>query len=207
MSSVIKINHMRFNKNIFSSLLVAIFVLSAVVLTAQNGYQIGSNQEFMVSGTSTLHDWDMVSDGANGQAIFLVENGEILEIQYLFVELPVKSLKSGNSRMDRTAYNAIDADKHNYVHFQLTGVRNITPRQILADGNLTIAGATHPVTLRTNYTVNGSSVQFSGAQKITFSQFDVRPPTAMFGTVRTGDELNIAFDVSFNPSSSTITRR
>jgi len=192
---------MRFNKNLFSLLLVTLFIFSTAVLTAQNGYQLSSNQEFKVSGTSSLHDWDMVSEGARGQATMVIENGEIKEIQNLRVDLPVKSLKSGNNRMDRTAYNSIDADKHEYVRFELTGVRNITSQQILATGNLTIAGTTRPVTLRSNYTVNGSTVQFSGAHNIKFSQFEVDPPTALLGTVRTGDDLKISFDVNFNTSS------
>lgn len=192
---------MRFNKNLFSLLVTFFVLLSSGILTAQNGYQLGSGQEFMVSGTSTLHDWDMVSEGALGQATIVVENGEIKEIQNLRVDLPVKSLKSGNNRMDRTAYSAVDADKHDYVRFELTGIRNITSQQVLATGNLTIAGTTRPVTLRTDYAVNGSSVQFSGAHSIKFTQFDVDPPTALLGTVRTGDDLKIAFDVNFNPSS------
>ena len=192
---------MRFNKNLFSLLVTFFVLLSSGILSAQNGYQLGSGQEFMVSGTSTLHDWDMVSEGALGQATIVVENGEIKEIQNLRVDLPVKSLKSGNNRMDRTAYSAVDADKHDYVRFELTGIRNITSQQVLATGNLTIAGTTRPVTLRTDYTVNGSSVQFSGAHSIKFTQFDVDPPTALLGTVRTGDDLKIAFDVNFNPSS------
>ncbi len=201
MNSILKINIMRFNNNLFSLLLVTFFLFSSAVLTAQNGFQLSSTQEFKVSGTSTLHDWDMVSEGARGQATIVVENGEIKEIQNLRVDLPVKSLKSGNNRMDRTAYSAIDADKHDYVRFELTGVRNITSQQVLATGNLTVAGTTRPVTLRTNYTVNGNSVQFSGAHNIKFSQFDVDPPTALLGTVRTGDDLKIAFDANFNPSS------
>lgn len=192
---------MRFNKNLFSLFVTFFVLLSSGILTAQNGYQLGSGQEFMVSGTSTLHDWDMVSEGALGQATIVVENGEIKEIQNLRVDLPVKSLKSGNNRMDRTAYSAVDADKHDYVRFELTGIRNITSQQVLATGNLTIAGTTRPVTLRTDYAVNGSSVQFSGAHSIKFTQFDVDPPTALLGTVRTGDDLKIAFDVNFNPSS------
>jgi len=200
---MLTINSMQFTESKRSSLLlVAFFIFSTAVLTAQNAYQLSSNQEFKVSGTSTLHDWDMVSEGARGQATLVVENGEIKEILSMQVDLPVKSLKSGNNRMDRTAYNAVDADKHTHVRFELTGVRNITSQHVLATGNLTIAGTTRPVTLRTNYTVNGSSVQFSGAHNITFSQFEVSPPTALLGTVRTGDDLKIAFDVSFNPSST-----
>lgn len=192
---------MRFNKSLFSLLVLFFVLLSTDLLNAQNGYQLSSSQEFKVSGTSTLHDWDMISEGARGQATIVVENGEIQEISNLRVDLPVKSLKSGNNRMDRTAYSAVDADKHDYVRFELTGIRNITSRQIFATGNLTIAGTTRPVTLQTDYTVNGSSVQFSGAHSIKFTQFDVDPPTALLGTVRTGDDLKIAFDVNFNSSS------
>ena len=192
---------MRFTKNPTSFLLVFAFLVASITATAQNGFQLGTSQEFKVSGTSTLHDWDMTSEGARGTATIVVEDKLIKEIPNLRVELPVKSLKSGNSRMDRTAYSAIDADTHTQVRFVLTNVRNITAQQVVASGNLTIAGTTRPVTLRVNYQVNGNSIRFFGAEEIRFSQFDVSPPTALLGTVRTGDDLKISFDVNFDSSS------
>ena len=103
--------------------------------------------------------------------------------------------------MDRTAYSAIDADKHTSIRFELTSVRNITATQILATGTLTVAGNSRPVTIRTGYRVNGNAVQFVGSHSIKFTQFDVDPPTALLGSVKTGDDLQIAFDVNFNASS------
>jgi polyisoprenoid-binding protein YceI len=180
----------------FYSLLAFVF-LSVTVVSAQNGYQLGTKQEFKVTGTSTLHDWDMNSSEANGEANIELANRQIQKINSLKVTFPVKSLKSGNSRMDRTAYSAINADKFPQVSFDLTGVRNITAQHVFATGNLTIAGQTRPVSIRAEYKISGSSVHFTGNHSIKFTQFDVEPPTALLGTVRTGDEMQIFFDVSF----------
>jgi hypothetical protein len=193
---------MRFNKRFFSIVITVSLFAGLSLLSAQDVYQLGNTQEFKVSGTSSLHDWDMISEGARGEATFVVDGGELKDIKSLRVDLPVKSLKSGNNRMDRTAYGAIDADKHQYVRFSLTNVRNISSDQVLAAGNLTIAGSTRPVILRVGYRVNGNSIQFVGNHSIKFTQFNVEPPTALLGSVRTGDELQINFDVNFNPSSS-----
>jgi polyisoprenoid-binding protein YceI len=197
---------MRFNKSYLSIIIVLFLLTGFSALTAQEGFQIGSSQEFKVSGTSSLHDWDMTSEGARGEASIIVEGNEIKEIKSLRVDLPVKTLKSGNNRMDRTAYGAIDADKHQYVRFELTSVRNITANQVLASGNLTLAGNTRPVAIRAGYKVTGNTLQFVGAHSIKFSQFDVDPPTALLGSVRTGDDLMISFDVNFNPSPSARAR-
>jgi polyisoprenoid-binding protein YceI len=186
---------MNLNK-FFLSLLTVVF-LTVSVVSAQNGYQLGSKQELKVTGTSTLHDWDMSSSEAKGEANFVIADQQIQKINTLRVTFPVKSLKSGNARMDRTAYSAIDADKFPQVRFELTGVRNITAKHVYATGNLTIAGQTRPVSIQAEYKVSGGSVNFTGNHSIKFTQFDVDPPTALLGTVRTGDEMKVFFDVSF----------
>ncbi len=188
------------NKQTFSFLMTLLMTAVFGILQAQEGYQLNSQQHFKVAGTSTLHDWDMESQDARGQATILIEDQQIKEISSLKVLLPVRSLESGNNRMDRTAYDAIDADDHEYVEFKLSGVRNISPDRVTATGQLTIAGEIREVTLRANYSVNGNSVQFEGEHQIKFSQFDVRPPRAMLGTIRTGDELDIYFKANFVPS-------
>ena len=50
------------------TLLLVIFLATGRETVAQNAYTLTIEQEFTVSGTSTLHDWDMVSSNANGNA-------------------------------------------------------------------------------------------------------------------------------------------
>jgi polyisoprenoid-binding protein YceI len=194
---------MNISRKIISFSFVLLLQVGFGLLVAQNVFTIGSQQELKVTGTSTLHDWEMKSDGASGQATLILDGKQIKEVQNLRVQFPVKSLTSGSNRMDRTAYSSIDADKHPNVSFVLSRVRNITAGEIVADGNLTIAGETRPVTLKTKYEINGNTIRFTGAEQIKFSQFNVAPPTALMGTVKTGDELKIAFDVNFTNSSTS----
>lgn len=178
--------------------LLMICSVSLITLQGQSVYHLQKQQQLKVAGTSTLHDWEMISSDATGQANILMNNNQIQEITNLKIELPVKTLKSGNNRMDRVAWNALDADKHSDIIFELTRVRNISASQVVAEGNLTISGQTRPVTLRVGYTLNNNVIQFSGSEKIKFSQFGISAPTALLGTVRTGDDLTISFDASFN---------
>jgi len=192
---------MNYNKKFIAGFITFSLLIVVSVLSAQTTFQMGDSQKFVVKGTSTIHDWDMESEGARGQAQIVIEDGELKDIESLSVQVPVKSMKSGSNRMDRTAYSAIEADDHQYIQFDLTRVRNITSEHVLATGTLTIAGNTRTVSVRTNYQVNGNSVQFYGDQDISFSQFDLDPPTAMLGSIRTGDNLEVSFDVNFDSSS------
>ncbi|MEQ9439933.1 MAG: hypothetical protein RIG62_12840 [Cyclobacteriaceae bacterium] len=56
------------------TLLLAILLIVGGETVAQNAYTLTINQEFKVSGTSTLHDWDMVSDDATGDGQITIEN-------------------------------------------------------------------------------------------------------------------------------------
>jgi polyisoprenoid-binding protein YceI len=190
---------MKIYRNLLSTVLVFFLISGLAVMNAQSSYRLSGSQAFKVSGTSTLHDWDMSSENATGEAVIVFDGNEIKDITALTINLPVKTLKSGNNRLDRTAYSTLEADKNENVKFELTGVRNITPQTILATGRLTIAGQTRPVTLRTDYVVNGKSIKFTGSHSIKFSQFDVEAPTVLLGTVKTGDELEFSFSVNMSP--------
>jgi polyisoprenoid-binding protein YceI len=178
--------------------LLLIFATSLLTLQGQSVYRLQKQQQLKVAGTSTLHDWEMVSSEATGQATMLINNNQIQEIVNLKVNLPVKTLKSGNNRLDRVAYSSLDADKHADITYEITKVRSISANQVVAEGNLTVSGQTRPVVFRVNYTLNNNVIQFSGTEKIKFSQFGIAPPTALLGTVKAGDDLTISFDASFS---------
>ncbi len=179
-------------------------ILLAVIITglglpgfAQQNYQLSGGQQWTVAGTSSIHDWEMVSQGATGTARIETAGSSIKAIPSLKLELSAKTLKSGKSSMDDNAYKALNADRHPNIQFELTGVESIKGQEILAKGRLTISGTTKMVTLKANYTLSGNAVTFSGSHPISFSEFDLKPPTAVFGTIKTGDQLNIQFETTF----------
>ena len=46
--------------------------------------------------------------------------------------------------------------------------------------------------------VSPTSIRFTGEQEMLMSDFGIDPPTAVFGTVRSADEIVIRFDVTFS---------
>jgi len=61
-------------------------------------------------------------------------------------------------------------------------------------GNLTIGGTTQPIVLIVKATIlpNGE-VQIRGGQKIKMTSFKLSPPTAMFGALKTGDDVVVTY--------------
>lgn len=171
----------------------------ASVVHAQQTFSISDVKEMKVSGTSTLHDWDMVAEtGVEGQAIINLADKKIESIQSLSLSLNSKALKSGKSSMDKNAYEAIKADDFPKITFELTKVEEMTPSTIKAKGKLNIAGNSRDLTMTVNYSVQGNSILFSGKQDITFEQFSLEPPTAVFGTIKTGNELTLSFQAIYS---------
>lgn len=181
-------------------LLLAVVALS-LPATAQQHYELMGSQSLKVAGTSTLHDWEMVSEKPEGSASITLSGERIKEIVSLSVTIPVNTLKSGKSGMDENAYKALRAKQHPNIHFELTRAQ-VDDLTIFAGGRLTIAGTTRPVEFKVDYRVSGKNIRFKGSLPVTFSQFNMDPPTAVFGTIKTGNDLNISFETFFKQSNN-----
>lgn len=175
-----------------------ILLLAGLNAQAQVSYSLSGDQEFKVSGTSTIHDWDMQSkSGVSGDAKIKFERGELKEILELKLNIQVSTFKSGKTNMDKNAYEALKAKSYPNIFFELREVVGISEDTVRVKGKLTIAGTTKEVLLVARYKVNGNTLTFTGSHEIKFTEFNIHPPTAMFNTIKTGDELNLSFNAQF----------
>lgn len=176
------------------------FMLSGFVLQAQTAFKMSAG-EFTVAGTSSLHDWTMTSKEAKGDATINTNNNELKEIQKLSITLKAESLKSGKSGMDGNAYKALETKKHPDIRFVLKSIKSITKKEghyiVDAEGTLTIAGETRTMRLQAKAVSSGKEVKLTGSKTFKMSDFKITPPTALMGTVKTGDEITINFDLTF----------
>ncbi len=186
---------------IIGNLFCGLFLLISSQATAQNAYVPFGDQELLVEGTSTIHDWEMVSSQINGEISVSVQNNKINSIDPFKITMPVQSLKSGKSAMDKNAYEALNADKYQQIIFEFSEATSITDRLIRANCMITISGTTNKIALEINYNVTGDSIEFEGSFPITFSQFHIDPPKAMLGTIKTGDKLKISFKSIFKTAN------
>ncbi len=171
--------------------------------TAQDLKLNTAASELTVFGTSNVHDWDIKAETMSGTAQFTMENNEITNVGKLQLSIVAESLKSGKSGMDKNTYKALNTSKHKNITYEMTScleVKKITAStyEIKTRGNLTISGVTKQVPLTFKAAVDGKKVTLTGETDLKMTTYNVEPPTALLGTIKTGDGLTIKYKAVYN---------
>ncbi len=172
----------------------------------QARYKIQDTQDVAIklSGTSTLHDWEMDATRAMGEAQFIFNSGnksEITSLKALTFTLEVKDLKSDSKGLDKNAYKALKADKHKYIKYQLS-TASMTPKKggylLKTHGKLTVAGKSKDIAMDIHLVVNGNNtVTCKGSYQLNMTDYEVEPPSFMLGAMKTGDATTLDFEVTY----------
>lgn len=183
--------------------LLFIAVFSVQQFQAQEVKVNNANSKLTIFGTSNLHDWDMKAERMSGTAAFKMEDGKLTGIDKLIFVVDVESLKSGKSGMDKNAHSALSSNKHKTINYTLTRVSKVTETgnntyTVETTGNLRIAGETKLVSIKFTAKTSGNNVTLTGKVPLNMTQYKIDPPRALMGTVRTGEEVTIDFEVVYN---------
>ena len=186
-------------------IVIVILLLNFLTVSAQSTYKLTSAKN-MVKGTSTLHDWQCVVENQTGSAV--INTRGTLAVTSLNISMDVKSIKSVkedgsyyDANMDKNAYKALNADKFPEITYKLISTASVKTNgnttTLTATGDLTIAGKTNRVTFPVKAVVAGNNVTFTGSTKFKMTSFGLKPPTALMGTIKTGDDLTIVIKTTF----------
>lgn len=179
-------------------LITSIAITSPNVVNAQNAPVIAQGSSINIHGTSNVHDWDMQPSKIIGD--LGVNNAK--QINSLTIKVDVKSLKSGNGIMDGKTYDAFNYKKNPTITFQLLEASQVKlsdkEEEITLTGNLSFAGQTKKITIKSNSKITKTGdYQLKGSVPLKMSDYGMKAPTAMLGTMKTGDAITIKFDVTF----------
>lgn len=180
-------------------ILITLLLLGSINGFSQTKYVMAASPEFKVDGGSTLHDWHMISKTAKGEGLFVVEGGQFKTAKSLSISLQAETLKSGTKGLDTNAYKALNTEKNKEIRFvlkELTGAG----ASMVAKGDLTIAGVTKPVSFPVKMIASAGKFTFEGSFPTKLTTFNVTPPTALMGTVKTEDDIKLSFKSTFQPT-------
>lgn len=186
-------------------------LLFALLLGGYQGFsqtatlKVSPSSEMTISGTSSLHSWTCKVTEIKGSVAVdekAMKKGEFKKgdkVGAVTVTVPVVSIKSERGEtMEQKMYNALKYEENPHITFTLGANQITTPGKetfaLEANGSLSIAGVTKPVTMTVTGKSNaGSGYVFEGAYKLNMRDYNMEPPTAMFGQIVTGEEVEIAF--------------
>lgn len=182
-----------------SLLYTIVFVISAVAYSQD--YKLDNDTSFMkIEGTSSLHDWHINVEKQTGNIV--LEQSETVSLKGLNLTVESESLKSGKSRMDKNTYKALETDDYNKITFKLkktTEIKSLGDNtyEVKGIGQLTIVGNTKDITMTLKIEIKDDMVLLSGKNEIKMTDFGVEPPTALLGTIKTGDAITITYKTTF----------
>ncbi|RXG25909.1 YceI family protein [Leeuwenhoekiella marinoflava] len=161
-----------------------------------------SESSMTVAGTSNLHDWECEVEDMSGKLAISQEGGVLTALNKLELQIVAESLSSGKNGMDKNTYKALNTKKYKAITYSLKSVGSLeqisaNTYSIKTTGSLTISGVTKTVSIPFEVHVLADQIVLSGAYKMQMSTYKIDPPTALFGTITTGDELHITFKTTF----------
>ncbi|MFI5219144.1 MAG: YceI family protein [Bacteroidia bacterium] len=187
--------------------ITSLFISAAVPV--KNIYTLSEDYVVTIHGTSNLHNWDQKVGIVSGDGIVSWNKDGSFDLDAINIKMDVHSIKSDKgSIMNNKTYKALKADDYPQIIFMLTiPVKfiqsKINEKAISAKGNLTIAGVTKSVDMQVKvFMQEHERLAFEGSQIIKMTDYGVAPPTAFFGTLKTGDEITLNFKTSFTTTNN-----
>jgi polyisoprenoid-binding protein YceI len=96
------------------------------------------------------------------------------------------------------AYETLKTDKFKNIKYVLKSAEKVNENTWNLTGTYTIAGVSKVLKTQVKTTVTNGTITLQGSNKITFTEFGMKSPTAMFGAIKTGEDLIIKFNLNFN---------
>lgn len=190
-------------------LALTVMLSSGVLLAQSTTLTLQESSELRLDGDSNVKSWGADAETMSGTLVLsgideiTLENLAPEHFESLAFSVEVEGLESGSGGLNKNMYKYLKGDDYPNITFELTEITGIEHDNgsavITATGVINAAGVDNQVNMTVNATVNeDGSITFSGEQDLLMTSFDIDPPTAVFGTIRSRDEMNITFNTTFS---------
>jgi polyisoprenoid-binding protein YceI len=187
------------------------FILLIAVYTsasAQNPVLIQKESQIRISGTSNLHDWHEVAKDFTIEIGLSADEAVTPVIDRVSLSCRTASIVSDNSIMTNKTHDALRVDRHPEITFSSAEQSSLVVRNgefsSTISGELTINGVMKQVAVPVQGSLTGNKLNVRGSKTIKMSDFDVKAPVALMGTLKTGDEVTVSFDLKFEVPSDNV---
>lgn len=175
-------------------------------MIAQTSYSIDKENPVKISvhGTSTLHEWtataQKISDYPDQLTIDLEAGSQIAAFGFSVI---ANSLDGGRgSSMNNKINKALLADTHEQITYIQKGAAEIIAKEdgslyLVSNGILNLAGVEKEISVDVNLVEEEGRLVLTATENFVMSDFNIEPPTAMFGQIKTNDDISIQFEFTY----------
>lgn len=170
-------------------------------------YAVQPDSKLWIDGTSNKSDFTVNAAEVKG-TFGIASSGENTSVTSGTISVESAKLEGGKSTiMDRLMHDALQVKEHPTITYVLTSAEigdtssddgSVT---LKTKGKLTLTGTTKDIEMdvKGSHSADGS-IRFRGSYPLKMSDYGMEPPTAMFGALRTADDVTVHFDVTAAPA-------
>lgn len=185
---------------------LSLTTLAFATVSAQSGRLIKEQSSVTISGTSSLHDWHEKAGDFTTAVVFTANDGPASAIEKVTFICKSASVTSDNSIMTDKTQSAIQAKKYPEITFISDKPVSVPTHDgdfsATVTGQLNLKGVTKSLSIPVKGSYAGNTLSISGSHSIKLSDYSISPPTAMLGTLKTGDLVTVHFDLKFQISEN-----
>jgi polyisoprenoid-binding protein YceI len=189
---------------------VALLAMIAGVAGAQETARVAVSPEskLWIEGTSNLHGWSCKAEkldaaiDLDAAAAAQLGSAPPKALKRVEVKVAVKSLKCGHGAMDNNLYKALNADATPDVSYILATFEAAPGEAkdsftLHTVGTLSVAGKERKIEMDVVASrLADGTVKATGMVPIKMTDYGITPPTAIFGRLKTGDEVKVNFELT-----------
>jgi hypothetical protein len=180
---------------------------------------VRADSRLWLEGTSNVKDW--TCKATSMEALIAVDASSVdsqdeatiaKSLRGVDVIVPVRMLKCGDRHMEANMYTALKAPAPPAVSYIIADFEISQSADddliVQATGKMSVAGVERPVSVRvkTERLPDGTR-RARGTVPIRMTDFGIEPPRPWFGVLRTGDKVNVQFEIYVSPQALALARR
>ncbi len=188
-------------------LVFIVCILCTISATAQQ-YELLPTSSITVDGTSTLHDWTVVAEKHSGSIKITAKKvaNDMLKkgtITAMTLVIHVRNMTSEKGEtMNNKMHRALKMEVAPNITYTLSKpikfeILDTQSRAISTSGILVIAGTKKTIQSTVKVSFDSGILMVIGKFPFKLSDFDMKPPSAMFGQIETGDNVTVNFRLMY----------
>ncbi len=168
-------------------------------MTLPRNLNLSKESKLWIDGTSTMKSFSCSATKIDVSVISEPGSAPSDLVQSASLVVPVASLDCRNGTMNSHMKKALKADANPQIFWKMSSY-SVTGTDVTMKGRLSIAGTEKPFELKaTGNAESDGTVRVKGSTKFKMSEYGVKPPSLMMGSMKVGDPVTVSFDLVLTP--------
>ena len=174
--------------------LIATASVAGAQMSLPRNLTLSKESRLWLEGTSTVRSFKCSATKLDMSVAAETEEAPATMVKSASLTVPVAQLECGNKTMNEHMRKALKAEANPQITWTMTSYE-VQGANVIITGKLTIAGKTNAIELRGTGSADNGTIRFKGSKQFKMTEYGVKPPSLMLGTMKVGDPVTVSFDL------------